>query len=134
MDRLPFELSEQIIQLATFQLIADERNLPALPSCTGATPFLLAASLVSRTWRPIAQSALLKAGVVTPQSVYPFADLLEERGVVGSVREVRVRRGERGAGRGVDQWELIPMLRLLIAKLGALERIEFVGCVPTWSL
>ncbi|KAL8277691.1 hypothetical protein RQP46_009964 [Phenoliferia psychrophenolica] len=101
MDRLPFELLEQIIHLATFQLVSDERNLPtpALPHLAGATPFLLAASLVSRTWRPIAQSALLKAGVVTPQSVYPFVDLLEERGVLTSVRE-----------------------------------IEFVGCVPSWSL
>ncbi|KAL8277671.1 hypothetical protein RQP46_009944 [Phenoliferia psychrophenolica] len=136
MDRLPFELLEQIIQLATFQLVSDERNLstPALPHLASATPFLLAASLVSRTWRPIAQSALLKAGVITPQSVYPFVDLLEERGVLKSVREVRVRRGERGAGRGVDQWELIPMIRLLIAKMGALEQIEFVGCVPSWSL
>lgn len=132
MDWLPFELLQAIIHLAAFQLVSDERNLPS--SQFAATPFLLSASLVSRTWRQIAQAALFKAGIVTPKTVYSFVGLLEARGELGSTREVRVRRGERGAGSGVDQWELIPMLRLLLGRLPNLAQMEFVGCVPTWSL
>ncbi|KAL8279628.1 hypothetical protein RQP46_007941 [Phenoliferia psychrophenolica] len=79
---LPFELTEKILELATTTLVEQERHDSTLIGQTNA--FLLAASLVSHTWRNIAQPLLLKHGLVTPASIYLFTYKLKRAGVLNT--------------------------------------------------
>ena len=67
MAQLPYELVEYIVQLAANESVSTERHRHDLSGAPGASThcFLLAASLVSHTWRTIAQAALLHTAVVS---------------------------------------------------------------------
>lgn len=68
---LPIETTTEIIHLATEDLVQEERH-HTIPAHSPTNAFLLAASLVSQTWRSIAQLALLRNGLVTPAGVEGF--------------------------------------------------------------
>ncbi|KAL8287192.1 hypothetical protein RQP46_003644 [Phenoliferia psychrophenolica] len=74
---LPPELVAEMISLTVESLIEDERDLPSQTPVTNH--FLLAATLVDRTWHSIAATALLKNGLVAPAKVGLFIDQVKDR-------------------------------------------------------
>ncbi|KAL8287504.1 hypothetical protein RQP46_003362 [Phenoliferia psychrophenolica] len=109
---VPAEIVLHVLDLATSDLIEAERL--ATPPAQSTNAFLAAASLVSKTWRPIAQSLLLRKGIIPLPNIDSFLEEIRKRGIRPST--VRVSAGNptlgttaRGAtddpGMASIQWE-----------------------------
>ncbi|KAL8279696.1 hypothetical protein RQP46_008009 [Phenoliferia psychrophenolica] len=85
---LPYEITSKILKLGTLDLVREERRHSKLIGQANA--FLLSASLVSRTWRNIAQPLLIKHGIVYPARATHYIRELERQGVLSTLRAVRV--------------------------------------------
>lgn len=119
-----------------------ERHQSTFLTDLPSTTFLLSASLVSRLWRPIAQLALLRRALIAPAGFSGFLEQLGKRGMLGSLRGVRLQLD--GSGRkALEMRALTPdvarklsrrtgeeVTRLLRA-LPALEEVELVSTVFT---
>ncbi|KAL8279668.1 hypothetical protein RQP46_007981 [Phenoliferia psychrophenolica] len=85
---LPHELTHDIVKLATLGLVEQERHDSTLVGQGNA--FLRSASLVSHTWRNIAQPLLLKHGLIDPIYIPKFLRELKRTGVQESLDAVRI--------------------------------------------
>ncbi|KAL8277079.1 hypothetical protein RQP46_010507 [Phenoliferia psychrophenolica] len=93
----PYEITEKILKIATLDVVREERRNFTLVGQANA--FLLSASLVSHTWRNIAQSLLVRHGLVDPSRVHPFISELGRQGVVSTLHTMRI--GLAAGGRPV---------------------------------
>ncbi|KAL8279692.1 hypothetical protein RQP46_008005 [Phenoliferia psychrophenolica] len=131
---VPFEITHKILKLATMDLVEEERRDSALVGHTNA--FLVSASLVSRTWRNIAQPLLIKHGLVDPIKIPKFLRELKRTGVQDSLDAVRIgvtdasRRWIRSGRALFDKSESVATLdeiNTLLKRVKSLRRVEFVG-------
>ena len=76
--QLPPGLVADIVDLAVAHLVEEERHLESKIPLTNV--FFLSASLVSHTWRDLAQPRLLKHALVMPEGVDGFLEQVKEHG------------------------------------------------------
>ncbi|KAL8279680.1 hypothetical protein RQP46_007993 [Phenoliferia psychrophenolica] len=122
---LPHELTTDILKLATFSLVEQERHDSTITGQTNA--FLLAASLVSHTWRNIAQPLLLKHGLVDPSRALHYIGELERQGLRDTLPAVRIGVPASRTVSDVDARAGGIGLRAILEELSLLRGLEFVG-------
>ncbi|KAL8292057.1 hypothetical protein RQP46_001523 [Phenoliferia psychrophenolica] len=88
---LPLELTHEILKQATHDLVEQERHDSTLSG--RANYLLLSASLVSHAWRSIAQSLLLRHGIVDLTRADLFIAELERVGLKDTLSAVRIGVG-----------------------------------------
>ncbi|KAL8279542.1 hypothetical protein RQP46_008104 [Phenoliferia psychrophenolica] len=124
---LPPELVADIIELTVEVLVEEERHLASHIPLTNH--FLLSASFVDRTWHSIASPALLKNGLVTPNTVEEFMVQIEQRGMKETLDRVRFGAGAVGLANSrpsTENADDTPLL-LLLRSLPNLASLELVG-------
>ncbi|KAL8279679.1 hypothetical protein RQP46_007992 [Phenoliferia psychrophenolica] len=122
---LPLELTSEILEFATLDLVEQERHDSTV---TGqANAFLLSASLVSHTWRNIAQPLLTKHGLINPSRADNFISEVERAGVKDSLPAVRIGVPASRRMMDVDARAGGIGLRRILEELPALKALEFVG-------
>ncbi|KAL8279691.1 hypothetical protein RQP46_008004 [Phenoliferia psychrophenolica] len=133
--QIPLEITHQILKNATLDLVEQERRDYTLVGQTNA--FLLSASLVSRTWRNIAQPLLLKYGLVDPIGITRFLRELKRTGVLDSLDVIRIGVTDRSRrqfrhtfGKEVDKSEAelnTEAINKLLKMVESLRGLEFNG-------
>ncbi|KAL8279661.1 hypothetical protein RQP46_007974 [Phenoliferia psychrophenolica] len=122
---LPHELTTEILRVATLSLVEQERHDSTLTGETNA--FLLSASLVSHTWRNIAQALLLRHGLVDPSRALHYIDELARAGFKGTLDAVRIGVPASRKMSAVDARAGGIGMRRILEALPALRDLEFVG-------
>ncbi|KAL8279659.1 hypothetical protein RQP46_007972 [Phenoliferia psychrophenolica] len=122
---LPHELTTDILKLATLSLVEQERHDSTITGQTNA--LLLSASLVSHTWRNIAQPLLLKHGLVDPSRALHFIGEHARAGLKDTLAGVRIGVSASRTMSDVDARAGGIGLRAILEELPALKALEFVG-------
>ncbi|KAL8287519.1 hypothetical protein RQP46_003377 [Phenoliferia psychrophenolica] len=139
---VPAEIVLHILDLAASDLIEAER-LPT-PPAQSTNALLSTASLVSKTWRPLAQSLLLRKGLVLVSNIDSFLKEVRKRGIRPSTVRFNVGASNPTIGtpaeknsEELDQVE--DTLARLLYELSPLKELECVGntldllqCRPPW--
>lgn len=122
---LAYEIIDKIVSTAVADLVEQERHDDTVTGQTNT--FLLSAALVSHTWKVIAQSSLLRNGLVDPSQSQNYLSALARAGCTELITAVRVGVTGGGALRPGERSKSSKELTELIECVPNLASLEVVG-------